>query len=196
MYANDALPENTIFGNVECRRSICYTNNKCDQINKLWNEREAPSGCSVVPATLHNNTVDIWRIYSGLPVVSKKSIQDSKLFEQAIQNNEDFIVEKVTGKVIDMVSKTKNIFTGIIHLKKIKVPAEHFDSYFGLGYAITVTRSIGSTFDEPISIYEWSHFFMIRNNKYTAITRTTKIENINIMDNVKTASIYTTQFLK
>ena len=69
-----------------------------------------------------------------------------------IKNNEDFIVEKVTEGVISMVSKTKNIFTGSIHLKKITVPAEHFDSHFGLGYAITVTRSIGSTFDEPISI--------------------------------------------
>ena len=85
VYKNDALPESRIFGFKECRRSICYTNNKCDQISKLWNEREAPNGCLVVPATLSNNTVDIWRIYDGLPVVSKKSTQDSVLFGQVIK---------------------------------------------------------------------------------------------------------------
>jgi ATP-dependent exoDNAse (exonuclease V) alpha subunit len=85
-----------------------------------------------------------------------------------VKNNEDFIVQKV-GETISMESQTKNIFTGIIHFKKITVQFDDFQSYFGLGYAITVTRSIGSTFDEPISIYEWNHFFMDRNNIYTAM---------------------------
>jgi hypothetical protein len=73
---------------------------------------------------------DFLKIYEGLPVVSNKSTQDSVLFGNIAKNNEDFIVENVTEGIIEMVSQTKNIFTGIIHLKKFRVHLEDFDNLF------------------------------------------------------------------
>ena len=95
-----------------------------------------------------------------------------------------------------MISKTKNIFTECITSKRIKVSADDFDKHFSLGYAMTCTRSQGSTFNEPVSIYQWNHHYM-SNNKYTAITRTTKCEFVNIMPSFeKVACIHTTQYIK
>ena len=61
---------------------------------------------------------------------------------------------------------------------------------------MTCTRSQGSTFDEPISIYQWNHHYMSKNNKYTSITRTTKCEYLNIMPSFeKSSSVYTAQYI-
>ena len=87
-----------------------------------------------------------------------------------------------------------NIF-GATKLKDVRVPVRDFDDYFDLGYCMNVHRVQGSTINEPISIYEWNSNNMNRNAKYTAITRATKYEFVNIMPSTAPSFPYHKQFL-
>ena len=79
------------FGTNECRKDICFTNNKVDEVNKLWNLKEAPKNCLKIPGKLHSGLMDEWKIYKNMPVISKQATQDSKLFGEMLKNNEDLL---------------------------------------------------------------------------------------------------------
>ena len=83
-----------------------------------------------------------------------------------------------------MHSQATNIFGATLN-NDIVVALDNFDESFDLGYCMTTHRVQGSTIDEPISIYEWSDRHMTKNAKYTAITRATKLEFVNIMPSLQ-----------
>ena len=65
--------------------------------------------------------------------------------------------------------------------KKERIPFCDFQKLFYVAYCITIHRSQGSTFDHPYTIHEWDHPRFDNRLKYVALSRTTKLENINII---------------
>jgi ATP-dependent exoDNAse (exonuclease V) alpha subunit len=55
-----------------------------------------------------------------------------------------------------------------------------FQYYFYPAYCITCHVSQGCTFDEPFTIYDWSHACMDKAAKYVAVSRATSIKYVQI----------------
>ena len=62
----------------------------------------------------------------------------------------------------------------------MKIACQDFNKYFYLAYCITVHASQGETFKEPYTIYDWGK--MCKRAKYVALSRGTKLENIQISE--------------
>ena len=52
---------------------------------------------------------------------------------------------------------------------------------FYVAFCITIHKSQGSTFDHPYTIHDWGHPSFDNRLKYVALSRTTKLENINVL---------------
>ena len=111
------------------------------------------------------NSQGMW-IYKGLPIIAKKNDKD----KYDILNNEIFMV-----KYVD--TKTKKVHITDDENEKI-IPLNVFNKYFYPAYCVTVHKMQGSTVNEPLSIFEWSR--MSEKMKYTAVTRVTKKEYLNV----------------
>ena len=98
------------------------------------------------------------KVYKGLPIIARKNNK-----EYDIANNETFIVKSVD-------TKTKAItITDDVEDKIIKF--EDFAILFNPAYCITVHC--------PFTVFEWHK--MDTKLKYTALTRVTKIDYLNII---------------
>ena len=155
---NGEKPKIELYGNKECRRSICWTNKMRKVINERWNMEESKTR----PYIIINNI----KVYKDLPLVCKKTFTNEG---QELKNNELFTVINFDSKTIEMQSKR---FTTIIKHESFK--------HFQIGYCITTHCSQSDTFDFEYSIYEYR--YMEESMIYTAITRAKKLCNVNLVD--------------
>jgi len=98
-----------------------------------------------------------------------------KYKELDIFNNEQFIILKNEFDKENII-----IASDIDDEKIIDIPFDMFQKLFYVAYAITIYKSQGSTFDHEFTIHEWNHPLFDNRLKYVALSRTTKLENINI----------------
>ena len=107
--------------------------------------------------------------------------------KEGVVNNQDFVVVSWDNDNIHV----KDDF-GEIKLIKIT----EFQSRFVVGYAMTVHKSQGATFDFKFAIHEYEK--MDNRMLYTALTRTTNKDNILIVDENKEEPTcdYTDEFIQ
>ena len=63
---------------------------------------------------------------------------------------------------------------------KLEISVEQFQLYFWVNYCSTMHRVQGDSIDRPFTIHEWNR--IKKDMRYTAISRTTKKECINVID--------------
>ena len=102
-----------------------------------------------------------------------------------IINSEKFTFEDVefwdickTTSSMKLVPKFKLV--SLDKKKEVIVNIFEFFNYFAVGYAMTVHKSQGQSIDEPFTIWETKNPRVNEKWLYTALTRATKFEYINI----------------
>ena len=101
----------------------------------------------------------------GMPVIAHKT--DKKI---NILNSEKFIISKLNDTDITIASGDRCIDLKVCDFYK----------YLYLGFCFTVHASQGETFTEPYTIYDWKMNFFSKKAKYVAISRGTRIEDIQM----------------
>jgi len=138
--------------------NICYYNLTRRRINKHFNK---PIG----EAILLNEDIEIYGyLYEGVKIMCNKTYKNNT---DLIFNGEEFIVKSVSNDMI-FCTNNKSILKSM------------FSKYYTLGYAITVYKAQGSTYDK-INIYDMD--IMTKNYRfiYTAISRSTSYDTINFL---------------
>lgn len=147
--------------------SISYTNKKRIEINGEYMKRYSQVSKWVLDITKlpwDKNSQDM-KIYEGLPLIARVNAS-----RYEIANNETF---KVVGKTdTNDIKISDGVSTKIIPLKEIA-------RYFHPAYCMTCHRVQGTTIDQPFTIFEWGR--MDTKLRYTALTRGTKKEYVNIL---------------
>ena len=64
----------------------------------------------------------------------------------------------------------------------VNIPFQMFQWLFYVSYAIAIYKSQGSTFDFGYTIHEYDHPMFDNRLKYVALSRSTSIQNINIIN--------------
>ena len=89
-----------------------------------------------------------------------------------IYNSEVFTVHKIDVE--------KKMFCIMKENQELGFDIKAFKFMFYPAYCITIHVSQGCTFNEPFTIYDWSHPCMDSSAKYVALSRSTSIHYINI----------------
>ena len=112
-----------------------------------------------------DNSQDV-RLLSGMPIIARTN---DKSYD--ICKNDQFTIKQIQHK------------TGIIIVEDdeqtLKIPFTDFQRLFRVGFCITIHASQGSTFDFPYTLHDFRKFD--RRLKYVALSRSTKIEHINVI---------------
>ena len=144
--------------------NLCFTNNKRKLINDIL-MKEFIKTKNVNDVVYHlqkdgeqSQNVSICR---GMPVISR---YNNKKYD--IVSNETFIIHKIIKGIVSL--KSDDLF--------VEIQLNEFQKLFCVAFCITVDKSQGSTYDIPYVIHEWAK--MNKNRRYTAVTRSTKLENL------------------
>lgn len=108
------------------------------------------------------------KAYEGMPLISTKNSKNGEMV-----NNETFKIKNVNNEQLTAVSQRAE------GEHEITIKTEEFHKMFLMGYCVTAHKSQGETIDGKINIYDWD--LMDKRLKYTAITRTTKKQNVKII---------------
>ena len=106
-------------------------------------------------------------VYKNLPIIAKHTNDKIRLY-----NNEQYIVTNINKNKIEVKS--------CIELDKVlKFSQKDFAINFNPAYAVTIHCSQGCTIKEPYTIHEFKR--LNSRLRYTALSRATKFEHINIL---------------
>ena len=106
------------------------------------------------------------KVFKGLPIIARVNNKNHD-----IANSEMYTVKEYDDK-------TKEVHITDEVNEKI-IPLEMMTRLFNPAYCVTCHRYQGSTIDKSFSIYEWKK--MDKKLKYTAVTRSTKLNYLNIL---------------
>ena len=150
------------FGKTFTMRNLAFSNKRRMEINDICMDISVKDQeyLLVKKYELDENSQDM-KLTIGTPVIARKNCR-----EYEICNNDTFSIVNISDTLIGLDSG------GFI-------PIDEFAKLFHVAYCITVHRSQGMTINEPYSIYEWKKFD--KRLKYVALSRSTLINNINIM---------------
>ena len=184
------------FSNKITKHNLCYTNKKRKEINNIVmdmvNKNNKEDIYYIPKFKLHkkkeekekdfiirNNTSKYQDIYisKGMPVISCITKEGGAV----AVNNEEFIIHDINKEKIELITQRPD------GEHKIEMSITEFRRDFLLSYAITIHKSQGTTIDNKLTIWEWDK--QSKKLKYTAITRATKYENINLMGDENLGSI-------
>ena len=176
---NKCSPNNIVnlsksdFGNEFTTRHLSYTNHIRKQINtKMMDQlvaiKKGKKSLSLNKLPYDSNSQDV-RLLSGTPIIARVNKADMNIY-----NNECFTIKEIQHSrsnilIIDEFGDAKDISFC------------DFQKLFHVAYCITIHKCQGSTFDHPYTIHEWDHPHFDNRLKYVALSRTTKLENINII---------------
>jgi predicted GIY-YIG superfamily endonuclease len=151
-----------LFGNVVCDFALAWSNKNVDSHNKMMMQKKSQD-------IQHEKLSDDMYLYVGLPIIACNTYGD-------YVNNEDFIIVSYDDKKIVIKNERQ----------EIEITRETLLKDFKAFYACTVHKAQGMEFNFPYTIYGWSH--MSPNMLYTAISRSTCIENVNLVYGIKNTS--------
>ena len=157
------------FGNAMTDFHLCYTNKTRIKINKMMMKKMAKKykvNVTLPAKPFCPNSQDV-KLIGGcnMPIIAYKN--NSKL---DIVNNEMFTINNIDDKFVYFSNSKK---------KDLSVEVSKFQDNFYVGYAITIHKSQGSTFDYPYTIHEWNT--LDDKLKYVALSRATNKNLINII---------------
>ena len=153
-------------GKQEHLTSICFTNAKRIERNRYWMDRQAENCTTIVKALSWDPNSQDMKIYKGLPIIARVN---NKSYD--IANSEMFTVKEFDNKTNEVhITDEEN---------EKAIPLDQMTRLFYPAYCVTVHKYQGSTIDKPFTIYEWTK--MEKKLKYTAVTRSTKFEYLNII---------------
>lgn len=162
----DEIDPSTL-GHEEHQVALCFTNKKRIEINAHWmnQPRRGRQGRSRVLKKLEYdpNSQDV-TLFKGLPIIARVNNR-----ENDIANNETFNVQSISGTDVTISDGTDT---------KV-IPIGIFQRLFFPAFAITCHKAQGTSIDRPFTIYEWEKFST--RMKYVAITRSTKLQYVNIV---------------
>lgn len=157
--------DKTLFENKLENVNLCYTNEKRKQINKYFMKKyKNKHGIHLPKKNNVEQSQDVILI-EGMPIIAYKTVE-----KMNIVNNEIYQIEKIEKNIVYFGNDAK---------QNLKVDLKDFQTHFLPAYAITIHKSQGSTFDFPYTIHEWKK--LDEKLKYVALSRSTKINNINII---------------
>ena len=161
------------FGDQFTERHLSYTNKTRIAINKKMMDnkvviKKGKKSLNLDKLGYDKNSQDV-RLLAGMPIIARINMED-----MGICNNECFTIKEIQHSknnilIVDEVGETKDI------------PFSLFQKLFYVAYCLTIHKCQGCTFDHPYTIHEWDHPRFDERLKYVALSRTTKIENINII---------------
>jgi ATP-dependent exoDNAse (exonuclease V) alpha subunit len=173
-------------------KHLAYTNKKRIEVNQkmmqLFLKKKKLSltskGVLKLEKNIHDpNSQDVY-LYKDMPIISKAN---NKHYQ--IVNNDLFYIKSIfTSKednlqyisiVEEMVKDRTSREAGKDSVVFNSILTTDFQKLFRVGFCITVHSSQGATFDEEYTIHEFEKFDT--SLKYTALSRTTKKEYVNIL---------------
>ena len=151
----------SIFGKKECRRSLCLSNKKVDEINNKWINNEKKKDIIII---------DNRPWYVGMPIICEQNRLEYK-------NGEIYHIISINGDKVRLhdgwdESETTG-HTLLIDHNKLK--------HFKANYAMTITKGQGLTIKQEYSIYEWDMPYIMSYEIYRALSRGVDVENINLI---------------
>ena len=147
--------------------NIAYTHETRKKINHECMNRYAGKQFLACGRRLtHAKTQEV-KIFPTMRVVSYRNTDE-------LYNNQLLTVES-----IDMIAKNFTVLSE--NGTRLTVEVDDFKMFFLPGYCITVHVSQGCTFDEPFTIHDWNHKCMDRSAKYVALSRSTRLEYVQIV---------------
>jgi ATP-dependent exoDNAse (exonuclease V) alpha subunit len=93
-----------------------------------------------------------------------------------LYNNETFVIKEIQHSKDNIV-----VVDDEDESRVLDIPFNLFQRLFYVAYCITIHKSQGTTFDFPYTIHEWNNKRFCNRLKYVALSRTTNLENINVM---------------
>jgi len=152
----------------ETKINLCWTNAMVMEINQRMNIHTGKFITKYAATDgKEDKRCDMW-IYKGLPlccIIGK---------EGEYVNSSKWIVDDYDEEHITMIDVDDG--------EMITITVGRVARDFQLGYACTIDRSQGDTISEPYTIWEWSKMTNCKqfNRMYTALSRTSSINNISI----------------
>ena len=111
------------------------------------------------------------KLVAKTPIISRVNKEDMDIY-----NNEVFIIKEVQH------SKRNILIVDEDDPKRIlNIPFNMFQQLFYVAYCITIHRAQGMSYDFPYTIHEWNHPNFDHRLKYVSLSRTTKLEYINVI---------------
>jgi ATP-dependent exoDNAse (exonuclease V) alpha subunit len=120
--------------------------------------------------TIDKDSQDV-RLLAGTPIISRVNKE-----EMDIYNNEVFIIKEIQHSKSNILIVDEDDSSRILN-----IPFNMFQQLFYVAYCITIHKSQGVTYDFPYSIHEWDHPNFDFRLKYVALSRTTQLQNINVI---------------
>ena len=116
------------------------------------------------------NSQDV-KLLAGTPIISRVNKKGMDLY-----NNETFVIKEIQHSNDNIV-----VVDDEDESRVLDIPFNLFQRLFYVAYCITIHKSQGTTFDFPYTIHEWNHKRFCNRLKYVDLSRTTNLENINVM---------------
>ncbi|KAI8836004.1 hypothetical protein BJ741DRAFT_686289 [Chytriomyces cf. hyalinus JEL632] len=148
--------------------NIAFTHAKRKEINEIMMARDKLKKKKMIKIAANPedpNSQDV-SIMAGTPVIANRNYKALKII-----NSATYTVKKIEPSIMLEDKVTKDILT---------ITKEQFQKYFWVNYCSTCHRVQGESINVPFTIHEWGR--MAVDMRYTAISRTTKMEYINVAD--------------
>jgi len=155
------------FSHKQTKKNICYTNKKRIQINDMLMNKYKKNNYVKINKRIGDPNSQTMYVYKNLPIIAKHTDDKIRLY-----NNEEYIVTNIDKNKIEVKS--------CIEQDKILIFSQKdFAINFNPAYCLTVHCSQGCTIKEPYTIHEFKKFS--KRLRYTALSRASKFEDINIL---------------
>ena len=156
------------FGNQLTRRNLCFTNAKRMEINDFWMNEDKKKKKKMKRINANSddpNSQDV-ALMKGTPVMAMKNC-----LSKGFVNSDTFTCTDVSPLTLQN-DQTKQL---------ILLDDHDFINNFYVNYCCTVHKMQGETFNTAFTIHEWER--MRKRMRYTAISRATNKNLINIVEN-------------
>jgi len=156
---------------VETNLNIAFTHETRKRVNDECMMRNLKAGDNpiLILPDENNPKTQLLQLTTGMPIICHRTNK-----KMDILNSDRFVISSINEKEIQFTNellKEQN-------KPDMKITVQDFNKYFYLAYCITVHASQGETFNQPYTIYDWKR--MCKRGKYVALSRATKLENIQI----------------
>ena len=111
-------------------------------------------------------------------LMNKLNIPENEMFTVVEILDEKFIISNGLRQ-IDIHKKYLYKLGKLFEIRQLLLSVDEFQLIFYPSYCITVHSAQGATYDFPYTIHEWNRYS--KKMKYTALTRSTCLENVNII---------------